>query len=110
MPGRCPAGIHHRTSVVSTVETLVQGLPDKALERFDRFPHRQVRQNGRIVIDAHVHGVAAVVLQPPHEAGDLVSEPVHALDVVDEFAHAQIIERISNPRDVELGQLMMGRL
>ena len=114
MPGRCPDGIHHNTSVLFTganhsfaagVEALVQRLPDEALQRLHIFPHRQIRQNGRVVIDSHVHGMPALVLQTPDEAGHLLGKTVHAFDVVDEFGHARIIERITDPRDVELGEM-----
>src|SRR5262245_1404213 len=82
-------------------ETPVQGLPDKALQRFDAFPHSQVRQDGRVVIDEHVHRVPALVMQPPDEALDLVRETMYPIHVLDELAHARIIERITDPRDVE---------
>src|SRR5262245_12993593 len=80
-------------------EAPVQGLPDKALQRFHAFPHRQVRQDGRVVIDTHVHRVSALVLQPPDEAFDLVRETMYPVHVLDELAHARIIERITDPRD-----------
>jgi hypothetical protein len=54
--------------------------------------------------------MTAFVLQPPHEAGNLIGKSVHPIDVFDELAHARIIERIANPRDIELGQMMTGRL
>ena len=34
-----------------------------------------------------------------------LGQPVHALDILDELAHARIIERIADPRDVELGEM-----
>ncbi len=86
-------------------ETPVQCLPDKAFQRLDIFPHRQIRQDGRVIVDPHVHRVAAFVLQPPHEALDLVGKPVHAFDILDELAHARIVERIADPRDIELGEV-----
>src|SRR5690242_1738071 len=87
------------------IKTLVQGLPYETLERLHIFPHCQVRQNGRIVIDPHVHGVAARVLQAPDKARNIVGKTIHPSDVVDEFAHPRIIERIADPRDVELGEM-----
>src|SRR5262245_42726516 len=86
-------------------ETTLQGVPGKALQRFHAFPHRQVRQDGRVVIDAHVHRVPALVMQPPDEALDLVRETMYPVHVLDELAHARIIERITDPRDVELGEM-----
>src|SRR5215470_4375321 len=84
------------------VEALMQGLPDEAFKRLDRFPDRQVWQDGLVVINAHVHGVTAVILQPPYEPGDFIGEPVHSFNIVDEFAHARIVEWISDPRNIKL--------
>ncbi len=59
----------------------------------------------RVVIDAHIHGVTAVILQPPYEPGNFVGKPVHTLDIVDKFTHPRVIERITDPRDVELSKM-----
>src|ERR1700759_2307471 len=86
-------------------KTAVYGLPDEALPRLDVFPHSQVRQHVGIVIDGHAHGIAALVLQPPDEALDLLRQSVHPRDILGEFAHARIVERILDPRDGELGEM-----
>src|SRR5262245_12113150 len=86
-----------------SVEALMQGLPDETLQRLHIFPDRQVWQDCRVVIDAHVHGMPALILQAPDEPGDFVRQAIYSLDIVDEFRHPRIIERVTNPRDVELG-------
>src|SRR5579885_137018 len=91
--------------LAAAIETAVHGLPDEAFERGGAFPNGQVRQDGRIAVDRHVHGVAAVVLQPPDEAVDLLGQGVDALHVVDELRHARIVERVADARDVELGEV-----
>jgi hypothetical protein len=50
--------------------------------------------------------MAAVILQPPDETFDGLGQAVHARDIVGEFLHARIVERIFDPRDVELGQVL----
>src|SRR5262249_14263933 len=41
---------------------------------------------------------------------DFVREAIHALDIVDELRHSGIIERMTNPRDVELREMMVDGL
>src|SRR5690242_870144 len=49
-------------------ELPVQCLPDKTFERLDAFPYRQVRQDGWIIVDAHIHRVSGLVMQAPDKA------------------------------------------
>src|SRR5262249_27411080 len=88
-------------------ETPVQGLPDEALQGFDAFPDCQVRQDGRIIVDTHVHRVAALILKPPDETFYLVGQTIHPVDVLDKLAHARVFERITDPRNVELGKMTL---
>src|SRR4029077_6946022 len=110
MPGRNPPQ-HQRgfdrlkPFAAAATKTPMQRLPDEALKRLDVFPNGKVRQNARVVIDRHVHGMTTGVLQTPDETIDLLRELVHTLDVLDKLGHARIVERIANPRDVELGQM-----
>src|SRR5262245_52321262 len=89
------------------IEPLMQRLPHKAFERLHIFPDRQVRQYCRIVIDPHIHRVAALILETPDKSRNFVGEPVHALDIFDKFPHARIVERIFYPRDIELSEMVL---
>src|SRR5215470_3544647 len=50
------------------IEALVHGLPDVALQRLDALPDRHVDGDTRIIVRAKARGIAAFVLQTPHEA------------------------------------------
>ena len=80
--GRSPAGIHHiavrvepSTNHSARRRKNSRWMPRKAnaFKRLDRRPHREVDDDERIVEHLDVGRVAGVGLQPPHEAGCLIS-------------------------------------
>src|SRR5258707_7360847 len=50
-------------------------------------------------------GVAAVILEPPHEAWRVLGNRVDAVEIVDEVGHARVVERIADASDIQLGEV-----
>src|SRR5580693_7204482 len=90
---------------LAVVELLVDCHPHKALKRFYTLPHRQVDRHGRVARRTDGSRIVAVVLKPPHEALAALGESVDAIEVRHERRHAQIVRRITEPADVELGDV-----
>src|SRR5262249_22075727 len=88
------------------IEALVHGLPDVALQRLDALPDRHVDGDTRIIVRAKARGIAAFVLQTPHEAFGTVRDRVHPREVVDEIRHPRIADFITQAPDVELRQVL----
>src|SRR5262245_50467614 len=89
----------------ATVDTLVYRLPDETFQGFDRFPHRHVQEQARIVESVDGGGVAAVVLEPPDEAWRVLGNRIDTVEIVDEVGHARVVERIADASDIELGEM-----
>src|ERR1700730_18338180 len=88
------------------VEALVHGLPHKALERLDAFPHRQVHGHVRIRERPDGGRVVALVLEAPHEPGRTLGDAVDEVEVVHEAGHARIVGRIAQAADVERSEML----
>src|SRR5271154_5644684 len=91
---------------LAVVELLVDRHPDKALQRLDALPHRQVDRHGRVARRTDGSRIVAVVLEPPHESLAALGESVDAIEVRHERRHARIVRRITEPANVELGDVM----
>src|SRR5437870_4569311 len=97
--------------VAAAVKALVHGLPDKPLERCDVPPYRHVHSHAWIAgVGPRVGGVAAIVLVAPHEALAALGEPVDEGQVVDKIRHLRIADLEANAPDVQLREVVVGRL
>src|SRR4029077_880420 len=84
------------------IKALVHRLPDKALQRFDVFPNREIDRHVPIVEGTKIGGVVALVLEPPHKALRALGQSIHEVEIVHEIGHARIVGPIVKPTDVEL--------
>ena len=109
---------HHQIPVLevlkpfraAAVKLLVNGLVDKALERFDVLPDGQVDGDLWIGIGPRAGGVAALVYIAPDETRCALGQAVHPREIVREICHTWIVNLVSNAADVQLCKMMIGRL
>src|SRR5579872_5234215 len=94
----------------AAIEALVDGLPDKALERVNALPDRKIDDDPRVGIRTGVGRIAALVDIAPDEPGAALGNAVHQCKIVSEIRHARVVELVANAADVELGKMMVGRL
>src|SRR5579864_4392116 len=66
----------------AAVETLVDGLPDKALERVDALPDRKIDDDPRVRIRARIGRIAALVDVAPDESIAALGNAVHQCKIV----------------------------
>ena len=94
----------------AAVKLLVNGLVDKALERLDVLPDRQVDGDLWIGIGPRAGGVAALVDITPDETWRALGQAVHQCEIVREVCHPWIVDLVSNAADVQLRKMMIGWL
>ena len=94
----------------AAVKLLVNGLVDKALERLDVLPDRQVDGDLWIGIGPRAGGVAALVDITPDETRRALGQAVHPRQIVREICHTWIVDLVSNAADVQLRKMMIGWL
>ena len=94
----------------AAVKLLVNGLVDKALERFDVLPDGQVDGDLWIAIGPRAGGVAALVYMAPDETRCALGQAVHPREIVREICHTWIVNLVSNAADVQLCKMMIWRL
>ena len=92
----------------AAVKLLVNGLVDKALERFDVLPDGQVDGDLWIAIGPRAGGVAALVYIAPDETRCALGQAVHPREIVREICHTWIVNLVSNAADVQLCKMMIG--
>src|SRR6478672_6443461 len=92
------------------VKLLVNGLVDKALERRNIFPDRQVDSDPWIGIGPRAGGVAALVDITPDETRRAFGQGVHQCEIVREICHPWIRNLVSNAADIQLRKMMIGGL
>src|SRR6516164_2995535 len=91
----------------AAIEALVDGLPDKALERLDALPDREIDDDTRVRIGSCIGGVAAVVDVAPDESDAAFGDPVHQGKIAGEIRHARIADVVTDAADVQLGEVMI---
>src|SRR5579871_3051561 len=66
---------------LTIVDLLVDGRPDKALKRFDAFPHREIDRHRRIALRSDGGRIVAVVLEPPYEPLAALGEGIDPIEI-----------------------------
>jgi amidase len=87
----------------------VAGVRPPVGERVQRLvvaPHRQVEEDRPALRGLHADAVARVGAQLPHEAGARAGQPVDRRDGGGELAHRRVLQRRSQPGDVDLRQVV----
>jgi hypothetical protein len=94
----------------AAIEALMDCLPDKALERIDALPNREINDDTRVNVGPRVRGVAALIGIAPNEPGAAFGKAVHQCKIVREIRHARIVDHVSNAANVQLRKMMIGWL
>src|SRR5262249_39410449 len=94
----------------AAIELLMDRLPDKTLKCLDAFPDGKIDDDKRVGIRPRVGGVTALVDVTPDKTGAPFGDAIHQRKIVGETGHARIVDLIPNAADVQLRELMIGRL
>jgi len=88
----------------------VRALVDILMQGFERLPYRHVHDDQRIRVDADGRGIAPVRLEPPDESRTPVGEGVDPVELRAETLHDGIVDGSPHAGDVELRQVVAGRV
>lgn len=83
---------------------------DVVAQGFDRLPDRHVHDDEWIVVVRNVGRVSRIRFQPPDKTFRSFCERIYRIELCDEFLDAWVVNRGNEPADIDLCEVMVGRL